>query len=154
MRDLAIDLIGFDAGTQPRDHINVDVAERYKALIEDGREFPPVTVFFDGQSYWLADGFPRITAWGSLGWTEVPVDVRLGSLRDAQWHSFSVNALHGYPRKDVDIAKIMARIFTDAEWQDMPVRAIADHVGVSATSAFYYRDRYLYGAQRRSPSPT
>jgi hypothetical protein len=70
-------------GTQPRDHINVEVAEWYKALIEDGREFPPVMVFFDGQSYWLADGFHRITAWGSLGWTEVPAEVRFGSLRDA-----------------------------------------------------------------------
>src|SRR4051812_42480387 len=152
MRDLAIDLIRVDGGTQPRDHINVDVAERYKALIEDGREFPPVTVFFDGQSYWLADGFHRITAWGSLGWGEVPAEVIPGSLRDAQWYSFSANALHGYPRKDTDITKIMARIFSDAEWRDMPVRAIADHVGISKSAVFYYRDKYLYNANRKPTS--
>ena len=77
-----------------------------------------------------------------------------GSPRDAQWHSFSVNALHGYPRKDADIAKIMGRIFSDAEWQDMPVRAIADHVGVSKSAVFYYRDAYLYNAKRKTAAPT
>jgi hypothetical protein len=127
---LDIDRIRIDGGTQPRDHINVEVAERYKALIEDGREFPPVTVFFDGTDYWLADGFHRITAWGSLNYTNVAAEVRSGTLRDAQWHSFSVNAKHGYPRGSMDVDLILGRIFGDPQWSRKPLNEIARHTQI------------------------
>ena len=30
--------------------------------MEEGAIFPPVTVFFDGEHFWLADGFHRVQA--------------------------------------------------------------------------------------------
>lgn len=151
-RDLGT--IRLDGGTQPRGHMNHEVVQRYADALEAGAHFPPLTVFFDGENYWLADGFHRTAAYRMRGITSVPVQYVSGSLRDAQWFSFSVNAAHGYPRTDTDVEKIMARIFLDPEWQDMPVRAIADHVGISPTSVFYYRDRYLYNAKRKTAAPT
>ena len=38
---------------------------------QQGAVFPPVIVFYDGTSYWLADGFHRVGATESLGRTAI-----------------------------------------------------------------------------------
>lgn len=153
-RDL--DTIRLDGGTQPRGHINHEVVQRYADAIEAGAHFPPLTVFFDGENYWLADGFHRTAAYRMRGVTSVPVQYVSGSLRDAQWFSFSVNAAHGYPRDDTDVEKILARIFLDTEWCGKPIREISDHVSVSKSWVWEVRERVLYKAdvRKRERSPT
>ena len=60
---LSIDSIRIDGGTQPRAELRNDVVKDYAELMRAGAAFPPVSVFYDGQDYWLADGFHRIRAW-------------------------------------------------------------------------------------------
>src|SRR4051794_28372299 len=59
---LSIDRIRRAPRPQPRNHINHEVVERYRDAMEAGDAFPPVTVFFDGEEYWLADGWHRVCA--------------------------------------------------------------------------------------------
>jgi hypothetical protein len=33
------------------------VVQNYADALEEGANFPPVTLFYDGSAYWLADGF-------------------------------------------------------------------------------------------------
>jgi len=54
--------IRIDGGTQPRAALLIDVMEDYAEQMRNGVEFPPITVFFDGKEYWLADGFHRLGA--------------------------------------------------------------------------------------------
>ena len=60
---LEIDGIRRDGGTQPRSKLHRETTELYTERMREGDEFPPVTVFFDGHEYWLADGFHRVEAW-------------------------------------------------------------------------------------------
>jgi hypothetical protein len=55
---IPIELIRLDGGTQIRDFKTqqTKIAE-YATAMSEGSEFPPMTVFWDGQNYWLADGF-------------------------------------------------------------------------------------------------
>ena len=61
-KTLRLDEIRLDGGTQPRIMINEKVVDEYAELYRDGQELPPVTIFFDGTTYWLAgrlSSFPR-----------------------------------------------------------------------------------------------
>jgi hypothetical protein len=62
MKKINILNIRIDGGTQPRQEINYEVVKDYAELMREGVAFPPVTVFFDGVDYWLADGFHRYHA--------------------------------------------------------------------------------------------
>jgi hypothetical protein len=76
-------------------------------LWEFARSAVPITVFFDGTDYWLADGFHCVAAAKTAALAEVEVEVRQGTLRDARWFSFGVNAEHGYARSKDDVARIL-----------------------------------------------
>jgi hypothetical protein len=74
------------------------VIRQYAALMMGGVALPPVTVWFDGDNYWLTDGFHRIASAEQLGYREIQAAIRLGSLSDAQWDSYSANSHHGLRR--------------------------------------------------------
>lgn len=142
---LAIDQIRRDPRTQPRNHIDHEVAERYRDAMAEGDQFPPVTVFFDETDYWLADGWHRVQAAMLLDWTEIEVEVHEGGLREAEWFSFSVNATHGYPRGKDDVGHILSRIFKDPEWSAKPLREIQRHTAVPWTTVRRHHDRFASG---------
>jgi hypothetical protein len=80
-----------------------------------GAEFPPVTVFYDGADYWLANGFHRITESGSLGLSDIAADVRQGTRRDAVLYSVGANAKHSYPRSNKDKRRAALTLLRDAK---------------------------------------
>ena len=129
--NLALELIRRDGGTQPRDQISADVVDGYAEAIADGATFPPVTAFYDGSDYWLADGFHRVAAHEQLGLAEIAVDVRQGVRRDAILYSVSANATHGHRRSNADKRRAVLTLLNDAEWAGWSDREIARRAAVS-----------------------
>ena len=70
--------------------------------MSEGATFPAVLVFYDGQDYWLADGFHRIHAAHKAELTQIAVEVRQGSRREAVLYSVGANANHGLRRTNAD----------------------------------------------------
>jgi hypothetical protein len=119
-----------DGGTQPRAHgVDYGVVDEYADLMKEGRVFPPIKVTFDGSEYWLVDGFHRVEAAEEAGLTEFECDVTAGTLADAQWQSYSVNAAHGLPRTNADKRRAVKAALSHARGHELSDRAIADHVG-------------------------
>ena len=56
---LRIDQLRGDGETRPRAVMDPDVVVEYADAMRQGENFPPVTVFYDGENYWLAHGFHR-----------------------------------------------------------------------------------------------
>ena len=134
---LSLDLIRRDGGTQPRDRISNDVAKAYAEAIAEGATFPPITAFYDGSEYWLADGFHRVVAHELLGLAEIDAEVRQGVRRDAILYSVGANAAHGYRRSNADKRRAVLTLLGDPEWAAWSDREIArrcavDHKTVSA----------------------
>ena len=125
MTALPLDAIRRDGGTQPRDHVSIEVAREYAEAMADGATFPPVTVFYDGTEYWLADGFHRAEACGLLDVTEIDADVRQGTRRDAILFSVGANAAHGYRRSNMDKRRAVVTLLNDPEWAQWSDREIA-----------------------------
>jgi hypothetical protein len=87
---IPIELIRTDGGTQIRacETFRAKVDE-YATAMGEGAQFPPLTVFFDGADYWLADGFHRLGAYNivmqalELPGLDIECEVIEGAQRDA-----------------------------------------------------------------------
>lgn len=131
MTDVQTDRIRTDGGTQPRCQINMFVVDEYAEAIEAGAEMPPPVVFFDGEDYWLADGFHRFRAYAKLGRESIPCDVNQGDRRDAVLHSVGANADHGLRRTNDDKRRAVETLLRDREWSKWSDNEIARRCNVS-----------------------
>jgi N6-adenosine-specific RNA methylase IME4 len=128
---LPLAVIRLDGGTQPRASINDDTVRNYTEALNEGAQFPPLIVFYDGESYWLADGFHRVQAAKTIGWLDFAVVVHQGALRDAVLYSVGANATHGLQRTNDDKRRAVERLLRDEEWRQWANREIARRCGVS-----------------------
>jgi hypothetical protein len=99
--------------------------------MKEGAEFPPVTLFYDGTDYWLADGFHRVEAAFGAGLTEIVAEVKQGTRRDAILYSVGANAAHGLRRNNADKRRAVITLLDDAEWSNWTNVAIAKACGVA-----------------------
>ena len=104
---LKISAITLDNEIQPHQQLNQEVVAEFAEAMRQGVKFPPVVVFFDGDSYWLADGFHRFLAKQITVEQEILTEVRPGSRYDAKFYSASANMTH----RDVHTSEEKHRFF-------------------------------------------
>jgi len=150
-KELKLDLIRIDGGTQQRD-IDEDVKQRYMKLMQDGVKFPPVEVVFDGKDHWLWDGFHRYRCAAAQGHEAIDANVVKGTQRDAIWLSFSANRDHGFPRQKGVAKQIIEQILTDKAWAEKSQTAIARHVGVTKQYVSQVKDSIVQSPSTNAPT--
>lgn len=133
IQSIAIADIRMDGGTQPRSQLYGEVVAEYAEDMKDGADFPPVTVYYDGKKYWLADGFHRVRAKEALGNKKVAAEVYFGTQRDAVLFAVGANAEHGLRRTNADKRRAVERLLRDHEWSRWSDREISRICGVSST---------------------
>jgi hypothetical protein len=132
MKKLNLLTIKIDGGTQARVSLNQDVVKEYAESMREGDVFPPVTVFFDGSDYWLADGFHRYFATKANAFTSIEAEVKNGTLDDAILFAFSANGRRGLSMTFEDNRNIIYAMLRHPEWSKWTNTAIAKHIGVSS----------------------
>ena len=137
--NLAISAIRTDGGTQPRAQIDMMVVLEYSQAMQEGAAFPPVTVFYDGSEYWLADGFHRLNAAMQLEQVTIEVDVRQGTRRDAVLYSVGANSQHGLRRINADKRRAVETLLRDEEWARWNNSEIARRCAVDEGTVRNYR---------------
>ena len=130
---LALSVIELNGGTQSRAELDHSAIESYGDAMQAGVVFPPIIVFYDGEKYWLADGFHRVEAADAAGLEEIDADVRQGTRREAVLFSLGANAHHGVRRTNSDKRRAVHTLLVDDEWKAWSDRKIADTCGVSHT---------------------
>lgn len=124
--------VRIDGELQPRAELNQDTIAEYAEAYKSGAKFPPVKLFFDGSSYWLADGFHRYSAARDAGLTTIYEEIIPGSRRDALLFSRSANDGHGLRRSNADKRKTVLSMLVDAEWSRWTDVNIAKACAVSS----------------------
>ena len=132
MKKLNLLTIKIDGGTQARVALNQDVVKEYAESMREGDVFPPITVFFDGSDYWLADGFHRYFATKANAFTSIEADIKNGTLDDATLFAFSANSKRGLSMTFEDNRNIIYAMLRHPEWSKWTNTAIAKHIGVSS----------------------
>ncbi|OBU53829.1 ParB/RepB/Spo0J family partition protein [Stenotrophomonas maltophilia] len=131
MPHLQLQQIKIDGGTQSRVELNESVVADYAEVIRRSDSLPPVVVFFDGSTHWLADGFHRFHAHRLARAEEIEANVRTGTKRDAVLFSVGANARHGLRRTNEDKRRAVQTLLDDQEWSQWSDRHIAEACGVS-----------------------
>jgi hypothetical protein len=164
---IPIELIRLDGGTQIR------ACSTYQTKIDEYAEamgrfevFPPLTVFFDGTDYWLADGFHRFGAYNivmqalKLPGLDIECEVLEGTRRDAILYACGTNAVHGIPRTNSDKQNAVETMLTNplvafdengVPWSD---RAIAKICKVSHHTVAKWRAEYLGKCPEAESAPS
>ena len=126
--------IRIDGGTQPRAELNQDTVAEYAELYKaTPSTMPPVTLFFDGAVYWLADGFHRYFGAKAAGKDRIAEEVTPGTLRDAILFSLSANSRHGLKRSNADKRKAVQTLLDDDEWSKWSDHELARRCAVSVS---------------------
>jgi len=149
---LQISTITVTGGTQARTEINQSIVSEYSEALKTGTVFPPVIVFEDGASIWLADGFHRYHAHLHAGLSEIDCDVRIGTQRQAILFSLSANASHGLRRTNEDKRKSVMTLLNDPEWSSWSDNAIAKACCVHHSTVGDYRKSILRIPQDAKPN--
>lgn len=127
---LELNQIRIDGGTQSRVELNQETVAEYAQAFTAGASFPAVVVFFDGVSYWLADGFHRYFGARDAGEAAIDAEIIKGTQRDAVLYSLKANATHGLKRTNADKRKAVQTLLADPEWAAWSDRKIAEVCGV------------------------
>lgn len=127
---LDVALVRLDGGTQIRAKTQRNVIKEYVERMESGEIFPPLMVVYDGERYWLADGFHRLHALLRMKRTTVECLVFEGTVRDARLMALKANSAHGLRRSNADKRRAVEIVLADDEWSQKSTRWIADVCGV------------------------
>ncbi len=133
MKELKVSDIRIDGGTQIRKQLNQDKVNEYAEQMEEGVVFPPITVFYDGSSYWLASGFHRLFAEKQRGTETIKVILINGTVDEATWFALGDNK-HGLNMNAEDYRRSIEIALNHPKWSTYSNTQIAAHVGVSATT--------------------
>lgn len=101
-QNITLDLIDIYGGTQTRVKTNEEVIENYTEAMNAGVVFPPISAYYDGATYWLADGFHRYLAAKRIGLPAISAEVKPGGRIEALKHALGANATHGVYRTNAD----------------------------------------------------
>jgi hypothetical protein len=123
--------------------IDEDVVAEYAELYAHGVDLPAVTVFHDGSTYWLADGFHRYWASKRADRAAIAVEIHQGTRRDAILYSVGANATHGLRRTNEDKRKAILLLLEDEEWSKWSDREIAKRCGVNNVTVSRLRSSLL-----------
>ena len=128
-QDLSLDLIDVYGGTQTRVKTDDEAISSYAAEMSHGAVFPPIVVYFDGTTHWLADGFHRYLAAKRNEEATIKAEVHAGGRSDALRYALGANATNGLYRNNAD--KRNAVEIALEEWTDRANPVIAEICRVS-----------------------
>lgn len=128
-KEISLEAIDIYGGTQARLKTTDEAVESYADEMSQGTVFPPIAVYYDGATHWLADGFHRFLAAKRIQRATILADVHEGGRTDALRHALGANATNGVCRTNAD--KRNAIEIALEEWPDRANPVIAEICRVS-----------------------
>lgn len=144
---VAIDKIDRGAGTQSRAGLHGPTVYDYEEAMKAGDKFPPIELIYDGENYYLKDGFHRVAAAIQAGLKTIEANVEQGTLQDAQWASYAVNATHGLRRSREDTRRAITAALKHPNGAGKSDRQIGRHIGVDGKTVATVREQLQMTAE-------
>ncbi|NJM74037.1 MAG: hypothetical protein HC862_30270 [Scytonema sp. RU_4_4] len=130
-----------DGETQPREKLDKKHIEDLVRDWKKGAQFESALAYYDGQDYWLTDGYHRNAALEELGEAKILVEIRCGTLKDAKWHSYSVNQHKALKRSNADKQRAIIGALKHPYGTSRSNVQIAEHCGVDEGTVRAWRKK-------------
>ena len=137
--DINIHQIRRDGGTQPRGVLDEDHVNDLLFALKNRAKFEAILLYYDGENYWLTDGYHRLAATIRHGKDKIKASIRQGTLQDAQWHSFSVNQHNVLKRSNADKQRAIVGALKHSYGCARSNSEIAQHCGVDEKTVRTWR---------------
>lgn len=131
---LPLSALTLDSEIQQRAAMSADLIGEYAESIATWIDSAPITVYTDGQTRWVADGFHRVEAAKTAHLEAIPAHQRQGTRRDALLFAVGANRAHGLRRTNADKRRAVETLLNDPEWSQWSDRMIADKASVSPST--------------------
>jgi ParB-like chromosome segregation protein Spo0J len=135
---IAIDRVVVDEQTQPRRGLSDSVIRNMIDDLRAGDVLPEIIVYQDGDKYWLADGWHRMTAYKLEGKSVIEAKVYTGSARDAFLTALASN--RAVPLTLDERKQAARRMLMDEEWTKMSDREIGRRCGIDGKTVTSMRN--------------
>lgn len=156
-RDMKVKIADLDLSLQTRAGTDADTINNYAEAMADGAQFPDVTVFTDGERYWLADGFHRVMAAKQNGKATIAADVRKGTEDDAVVFGGTANNKQGKRPTMADVQHFLSMVWErrEAIFGGTPTGGnLAERCGVSRATGERFVQRKLAEMPKAPVRPT
>ena len=150
---LPIEEVRFDGGTQMRARLDENYIQDLVAVLKRGTNLPPVVCFYDGEDYWLADGFNRFHAHLEIHAEQILVEVHKGTLDDAVFFAAGCNQKHGQRLTVDDKRNAVLMLLRSDHWGNLGIQQIASHVSIRKEYALRIRQGYDASRKAEQLSP-
>lgn len=149
-----IKIADLDLSLQTRAGTDAETINNYAEAMADGAHFPEVTVFTDGTTHWLADGFHRVMAAKQNGKATIPADVRKGTADDAVVFGGTANNKQGRRPTRADVQHFMRMVWErrEAIFGGTPTGGnFAERCGVSRATGKNFVNRQVANLATSTP---
>lgn len=140
-RFIEIQSLTFDPKLQIRVKVDQATITKYAESMtteEEMKTFPPVTVYYDGVKYWLADGHHRRAAAEKAGHAKVWAMIVSGSHKQALLAAIAANWKQGLGLTQADRKRAIELAVN--MWPEMSNNMLATKIGCSDMTVKRYRD--------------
>lgn len=154
---MKIRIADLDLSLQTRVGTDADTVNGYAEAMADGAQFPEVTVFTDGTTYWLADGFHRVMAARQNGRTTIAADVRKGTEDDAVVFGGTANNRQGRRPTRADVQHFLLMVWErrEAIFGGTPTGGnLAERCGITRQAGTKFVSEKLAEMQQTPVRPT
>lgn len=132
-KSLSLSAIRLDKTTQPRVRMDDEYVDELTELYKGECELPDPVVFWDGETYWCADGHHRITAALKAGLKGLTFEIFNGDRTAAYVYACGANQRNGLRPTNADKRAMVNWFLNNKEWKSKGDRLIGDTCGVSHT---------------------
>ena len=119
---------------QVRARLDQHVVDEYADLMMENMPFPPIVLYDDGKTLFVADGLHRVAAARKMMFKDIDAVVRKGTLQDATWFALGANREHGLRPNRADVRKAIAvalQLFPKRSNRDIATQIGCSHVTVA-----------------------
>ena len=133
MASIKLTSLDLDPKTHTRTGIDPQKVDRFVELLQEGITLPPIVTYFDGETYWVADGYHRVSAHKKLELEDIEAVALEGTSRDAFLAGLAYDD-ETASKSTEDKKSNLEKLLDDPEWSQWSSKVLALKCGLSKTT--------------------
>ena len=151
IRSLAVSAMQKNPRAHDRIYYDPAKVAAFAEQMRAGVVFPPIRVWWDGITHWLADGLHRLLAAEQAGISEILCAVHLGTESKAAWDCYAHLAAHACRGSLEERRSFAALVFQHPDAAALSDDRIAQHLGVAESLVRQWKRRFSGQSEQAGP---